>query len=288
MNEQVLRFGPNETLLGILTQPSGARRTHTPVALILNAGVVHRVGPFRLHVDLARSLADRGYTSLRMDLSGLGDSEVRKELPDEEDRAMLDINDALDALEQKLGVSEFVPMGLCSGAYNSHQVCVASDRLTGGVFLDGIAYETEGHSRRRIQRRMGFRFLRNALKKRIVPDVIPYEETSEIDSAEFFTNDKEASEVAAEIQAMLDRRMRLLFIYTGGNKEFSSVDQFKEMFSLTPNGRELQVDYYKDYEHTFRLTPNRDVIVRRISEWFMEQFPIGENRSVEGHFPVHS
>ena len=285
MIEQVLRFGPNNSLLGILTQPSTGTIRSAPVALLLNAGVVHRVGPFRLHVDVSRSLADQGYTSFRMDLSGLGDSEVRKELPDEEDRAMLDINDALDALEQELDVHEFVPMGLCSGAYNSHQVCVASDRLTGGVFLDGIAYETEGHNRRRMQRRMGFRFLRNALKKRIVTDAIPIEETTEIDAAEFFTNEKDAHEVAAEIQSMLERRMQLLFIYTGGNKEISSADQFEEMFGLKPNGRELQVDYYKAFEHTFRLTQNRQVVVKRISEWFSERFPI---RSVNEHSLVHS
>jgi len=78
MKETVYQFGPNNSLTGILSQPDeSVRVADAPVALILNAGIVHSIGPFRLHVDIARSLAEAGFSSFRIDLSGLGDSETR-------------------------------------------------------------------------------------------------------------------------------------------------------------------------------------------------------------------
>ena len=98
MNEQVFQFGPNETLTGVFTVPE-AINTQRPVVLILNAGITHRCGPFRLHVDIARRLARAGFATMRMDLSGLGDSRVRSDVGENEDRAMLDARDAMDFIE---------------------------------------------------------------------------------------------------------------------------------------------------------------------------------------------
>ncbi|MEO1524135.1 MAG: alpha/beta fold hydrolase [Planctomycetota bacterium] len=275
MNEQVFQFGPNENLIGVLNRPDNWNGD-APVALMLNAGIVHRVGPFRLHVDLARSLAKRGFASLRLDLSGLGDSAIRTALPEGTDRATLDVLDAMNALETELGSRRFVPIGLCSGAYNAHQVAVSEARIAGGVFLDGIVYETEGHRRRKRQQRLGFRFLRNAVKKRIGSDILPTENDDGVDGSEFFTNDKPAEEVASEIKAMLERDAQLLFLYTQGYQEISGAEQFAEMFGIDPNGAQLQVDYYANFEHTFRLTPHRSTIVDRISSWFADRFPTRE------------
>ncbi|HHO68021.1 MAG TPA: alpha/beta hydrolase, partial [Gammaproteobacteria bacterium] len=73
MKERVVTFGPERNLVGVLTQPDQVR-PDLPVLVFLNAGLLHRVGPYRMHVDLARQLAARGYASLRFDLSGRGDS----------------------------------------------------------------------------------------------------------------------------------------------------------------------------------------------------------------------
>ncbi|MEM6690702.1 MAG: alpha/beta fold hydrolase, partial [Planctomycetota bacterium] len=208
MTEHAYQFGPLGSLTGILNYPDGVD-PEAPVAIILNAGIVHRVGPFRLHVDLARALASRGVASLRMDLSGLGDSETRRDLPEGVDRAKLDVDDAMSALEESHDIRQFVLIGLCSGAYNAHQVCVADPRVVGGVFMDGVVFETPEHKRRMLKRRLRYRFLRNAVKKRLDPNALHSDENS--DSAEFFTNDKPAWEIAGEVEAMLRREMQLLF-----------------------------------------------------------------------------
>ncbi len=90
MRETICNFGPKNSLFGILTTPDeNVRVAGAPIALILNAGIVHRIGPFRLHVDIARRLASKGYSTLRLDLSGLGDSAPRTGKLEIQDRTEL-------------------------------------------------------------------------------------------------------------------------------------------------------------------------------------------------------
>ena len=77
--EEPWQFGAGGRLVGILTMPSVPPRNaqELPVFVYLSAGLLHRVGPYRLHVHLARELAQMGFTSLRVDLAGSGDSPRR-------------------------------------------------------------------------------------------------------------------------------------------------------------------------------------------------------------------
>ena len=73
MREEIVQFGDDNRLSGILTL-SPEMVTDRPLVIFLNAGIVHHVGPNRLHVKLARALAEERYEVLRFDLSGLGES----------------------------------------------------------------------------------------------------------------------------------------------------------------------------------------------------------------------
>jgi len=75
MIERVLRFGDSDNLIGIHT--SSAASSKRPGIVLVNSGVVHRAGPNRLYVNIARQLAAVGYPVLRFDLSGIGDSSPR-------------------------------------------------------------------------------------------------------------------------------------------------------------------------------------------------------------------
>ena len=169
MKETVCSFGPSDSMFGVLTNPEDSVRVEgAPIALILNAGIVHRIGPFRMHVDIARRLADKGISTLRLDLSGLGGSAPRTGKIEMEDRARLDVSDAMNFLTEKTGVEKFVLLGLCSGAYNAHQVAVKDHRIVGSVFMDGIVFRTIGFFfRYQIGRFFRFRFWRNAIKRRL-------------------------------------------------------------------------------------------------------------------------
>ena len=64
LTEEPLQFGAGGRLFGILTTPSEPRRNaqELPVFVFLTAGLLHRVGPYRLHVRLGRELAQMGFS----------------------------------------------------------------------------------------------------------------------------------------------------------------------------------------------------------------------------------
>lgn len=276
MSQSVFEFGPDSGLKGILSLPPKdvmyASGGESPIAIILNAGVVHRSGPFRLHVDIAHELSDVGYASLRLDLSGLGDSSVRTNVVEGQNRALLDVANAMDALQQQTGKNRFVLIGLCSGAYNAHQIALEDKRVVGCVFMDGLVYRTAGHFARRAMRRASPRFMRNAIRRRMLSDEIGSLDPNAPTAAEFFEVDKPAQCVAGEIEDMLSSGKQLLFTFTEGCAEISSRRQFREMFGLTPGSENLQVDYFDNFEHTFPITAQRAAIVQRIGGWFQDRF----------------
>ena len=79
MKEEVLQFGQRSSMVGILHSPDGYANLELPAVLFLNAGLIHRIGPNRIYVKLARQFAQMGFFVFRFDSSGIGDSEVRKD-----------------------------------------------------------------------------------------------------------------------------------------------------------------------------------------------------------------
>ena len=142
MSERVFTFGRGSSLVGILTEPSRPRR-NSPALLMWNVGVNHRVGPLRFNVDLARALAEVGFTSLRFDISGLGDSAVRQDARAEHERAAADVREAMSALQSRNIASSFGLVGFCSSVDAAH--AVASDpSVRGAVFIEGYTFRTRG------------------------------------------------------------------------------------------------------------------------------------------------
>lgn len=275
MKESICSFGPKDSLHGILTVPEESERVKdAPVALILNAGIVHRVGPFRMHVDIARQLAAKGISTLRLDLSGLGGSAPRTGQLAIEERAELDVSDAMDRLEKETGAKEFVLLGLCSGAYNAHQVAVKDKRIVGSVFMDGIVFRTAGfYFRFYLGRFFRLRFWRNAIKKRLMKRNENKEpEGNKLGESEFFENNLSLDKIVGDLKGLLKRGCQLLFLYTDGYDDICGRSQFKEMYGLRPDNGQLQVEYYPKSEHTFRLIENRKVACERVANWFVDRF----------------
>jgi pimeloyl-ACP methyl ester carboxylesterase len=265
--------------MGILTTPDADVAVEgAPIALILNAGIVHRIGPFRMHVKLARELAAKGYSTLRIDLSGLGDSAPRTGKFDTADRAQLDVGDAMDFLADETGVDQFVLLGLCSGAYNAHQVSIDNDRIVGAVFMDGIVFRTFGFFlRHHVVRFLRPRFWRNAIKRRMSGKKVAAETAGEsLGESEFFADDKTQDEVVSDLSSMLHRGVQMLFLYTDGYDDICGRAQFKEMYGFQPDNGQLQVEYYPKSEHTFRLIENRKAACDRVSSWFESRFSAAE------------
>lgn len=132
--EQVLSFGPQGTQRGVLCMPTTSPAGGVAV-LFINAGLIHHVGPNRLHVQLARALATAGLASLRLDLSGLGDSGVRGDNLPIFDLVRREPVEAMDALAAH-GYVRFALVGLCSGAYSAFHVACAEPRVAAAVMIN--------------------------------------------------------------------------------------------------------------------------------------------------------
>lgn len=143
MTEEVLHFGAGERLFGILTLPEQPARSDLPVFVFLSAGLLHRVGPYRLHVRLARQLAPLGFASLRVDLAASGDSPPRAGLSNQQSVAA-DFAEIAGVLDRRLGPRSWVLGGLCTGADNSVSLALNEPRVVGMLLLDPICFPDPG------------------------------------------------------------------------------------------------------------------------------------------------
>ena len=133
--ETAVCFGADGRNVGILCRPLS--HAGAPVAaLLLHEGSSHHIGNGRAYVALARRLARSGIASLRMDLTGMGDSRAdgpRSPYFDPERRgeAVAGIDRLVEA-----GYARVVTFGLCSGADIAFQAGLADDRVAGIILIN--------------------------------------------------------------------------------------------------------------------------------------------------------
>jgi alpha-beta hydrolase superfamily lysophospholipase len=120
IRESLVRIDREHELFGILSEPLHGAAPDTPMIVLTNAGATHHVGPNRLYVFLARTLARAGFRTLRFDLPGLGDSVIDDAAQENDPYVPIASNviaAALDAMHEREPGTRFVLMGLCSGAH---------------------------------------------------------------------------------------------------------------------------------------------------------------------------
>ncbi|WP_395753060.1 alpha/beta fold hydrolase [Prosthecobacter sp.] len=135
--ETTHRISRAPDLFGIMTKAEACPAS-LPWIVMLNAGSSYRVGPGRMHVQLARQLAAMGYPCLRLDLNGIGDSvlgDPEKENDSYTATAFRDVAMICDYLHALQPGRRIVLMGLCSGAYVAFQ---SAAQLPHPALIEGI------------------------------------------------------------------------------------------------------------------------------------------------------
>ncbi len=138
--EEPVVFGRTHPLFGILVHPPKERRDpKLPVIIMTNAGCVHRIGPHRFYVPMARRWAALGFTVFRIDLSGIGDSPAApgsaENLTYPRD-GLQDLDDAMTAAAAATGTGRFIVLGLCSGGDLAFQIAFKDPRVVGAVMMN--------------------------------------------------------------------------------------------------------------------------------------------------------
>lgn len=265
MHEQATRFGRANHLVGICGLPSAD--TRATGVIVLNAGLVHRVGPFRLHVDMTRRLNACGFATLRFDLSTLGDSGASGEPLSREQQVQSDVADAMALLREQAGCRQFVLVGLCSGAQNAHLVANDNPSVVGAVFLDGYAYRTTGYKLRHYLPRL----LNPA---NVVRHLVRRLQARPADEPAFRVEFPPQARVRAELADMLRRGLQFCFIYSGGASYFNHRRQFGECYGravATHPG--VSVSFLREVDHTYILTGDRRRLLDTIETWLCSGFP---------------
>ncbi len=254
MKERICQFGDNRRLLGILTpaQIGEASKTRARAVLILNAGLVHRVGPHRLHVKLARHLAAAGYDVLRFDLSGLGDSRPAPAGLGYAAQAVSDVRAALDLMNREAGHLHAAAIGICAGADNAYRAALADTRLDALAMIDPFAYPNRDAAMRFQAERLGdaTRWQRLALRS------LGFDQPSAMSApaAHLGTARVEAplEQFGQDLATLTGRGVHVRMIYTRFNRQHVSRSaHVRQTFAAFDLHDRLSARAFPQHGHTF-------------------------------------
>lgn len=263
--EIILSLGPE--LFGLLTLPEN--RQHSIAVVLLNAGFIHRAGPYRMGARLARLLSDAGYPVLRFDLPGIGDSIDLADRPETEV-----IRGVLDAVAKQTGCQRFVIGGLCAAADAGWKVAVADPRIEGLILLDGIARKGPWATwarLRRLARKPPGAWLAAVRNLHGRP---PHGSGESRDITDAALRDWPAvGAERKEMQQLVERGVRVFALYTGGTSYFLHPRQFRATFGRSASAPGVTFVHWPESDHVFHLDAHRQRLVERIREWLWASFP---------------
>lgn len=271
MREVLHAFGERNHLQGIATLPEVAKRKIAIV--LLNAGSVHKVGPFDLNRDLARRLVNEGYRVLRFDFGGIGDSRRLKSGARRHEIILREMTDALDVLQKHYGESRIVTIGLCTGAENGYRLALADERVVGNVWLDGYGYKNLKGTLLRYKLKFGHT---RGLWKRIMGKLdrsLAENPTDLVDEDEWQWTLPPKEELSAGLNGLHERGVRILSIYSGGVASYNTYrDQFRDSFPGASFLASMDFEYYPKADHTYKIRKDRDIMLNRVHDWLKRTY----------------
>ncbi len=246
-------------LFAMTTQPETP--TGLPVVVLLNAGLVHRVGPFRLYVALARTLAAAGFPVVRFDQPGVGDA-PNKDDPDEAGV----VSRVFDELSAMLYTNEFIVGGLCAAADLSWHVAHEDRRVRGLLLLDPVAlggFWFQLGKARLFMRRKASTWLAMILRS------LNRKKPANTD----FRDWPKPDEIRGEFEKFIADNIAVLAIYTGGAAPyFTHARQIGATFGDAANDPRVQFEYWPECDHTFMLSADQMKLIDTIRRWSIKHF----------------
>lgn len=257
--ETIETFGRHGSLAGILTRPTG-EPTGIPVVL-LGAGIIHKVGPSRASVEVARILAAAGHPTLRFDLSGIGDSpRVREDSMDE--TAVRDVEDAISLVEERVGAPGGVALvGFCSGADNGLFVAAQDSRVSRLSLFDPTVHRTRGFEKRRMTRRLtSARSWWNVLSGRSL--ALELKDRMAIDAERppgfYGLLTQSPEETDRRVAELVSRGVPILYVLSQGCHDYcNGPEQVEESLPTGYDPEFIQVLWAPEMDHILSTAPQR-------------------------------
>jgi pimeloyl-ACP methyl ester carboxylesterase len=261
--EETIDLG--DGVFGIVSAPAPDRKKKTGV-VIFNSGILHRPGPFRMHVRLARRLASLGYPTLRFDFPGVGDSLARATRP-----PMQIVCDVLAHAQQATGCARFVVGGICSAADLGWQLALADERVAGVLLIDGLArkgrYFLIGRLKRALRKSPGDWI---DLVRRVVTRAKP---TPPIETVENLRDWPAAGAERQELRTLLDRGTSLFILFGGGTSYFLHPGQFHDTYGADSRAAGVDFHYWPECDHMMYSEIDRARFIDTFAAWLGQRFP---------------
>lgn len=234
--------------------------------VLFNAGAIHRTGPFRLYVALARRLARLGFPVLRVDQPGIGDAIARAPQPQRVLAGKL-----LDALQAETGCARFVVGGICSAADLGWSLAVHDPRVVGLVLLDPVARRS--HPAFRLGQlallwRRGPRAWIDLLRRGLHHG----DGSRPVDDSELRDWPQPGRE-ADELAQLVARGVEVFALYTGGAAHYMTHRrQFFDGFGKAARDPRVRFLHWTACDHLFYRSADRERLVATVASWLQERF----------------
>jgi len=287
MSEEVVTFGDSRSMVGILHRPSGeAVRRDAPAVLMLNAGILHRVGPNRLYVKIARELEARGFHVFRFDVWGIGDSQEHSGAG--ESRTYFDdTTEAMHVLSQRIGASRFMLMGICMGAKIALEVANRDRRVESLVLMEGIYVKSlRYHITRALDtekwRRVftGESHLVKKVRNRLPgsrPAAAPFPQKSTGGKAQsLFLDESLETKMKSKLDYLVRRGTKIILVFRDGNEIAYNYRLRRVGDDICAVGLPagLDVRFVPFADHTFTPVVSQDLLLKVLTQWIECGYPV--------------
>jgi pimeloyl-ACP methyl ester carboxylesterase len=245
---------------GVLSAPAGAGKPSL-LFLQLNAGSVHRQGPFRLHVTLARRFAAAGIPCFRFDQPGIGDSIAAAERPQVEV-----LKDVLDRLQAETGIGRFCVGGICSAADAGWWLALADPRVCGLVLLDPLARTGLWFKLAKLLQPRSLQGWLALLKRRA-------RSAGDGGGGEAAYREwPRFGEEAGQLQRLVDRGVEVFALYTGGAAHyFLDTRQFNASYGAASRDPKVAFAHWPEVDHLFYRPDDRDRLIQYLLAWMQRR-----------------
>lgn len=278
VHERVVQFGPARGMVGILTQPTSKRADDMPQVILLNSGIIHRVGSNRLYVELARVLAARGVTTLRFDFSGIGDSERRTDVESVREAVHRDVGDAIAYMAAEHDASRVVLFGLCSGAFDAFMSALNHDQVVGAFMVD---MPGPFRSWRHRIHHIGVRLLgtggKNIFAKLVGRSTAIVQRLANGRRADRAPSDGYVlgarggmlrQRMSEQLDTLLSRNVHLYFAFTAGLEvNYNHASQFRSAFPRAASHPAISHAFFPDRDHAFGSQSERASLIALVEQW---------------------
>ncbi len=278
-------------LFGILHNAENNSRS---VGIIfLNSGLLYRIGPNRIYVKIARRLSQLGFSSLRLDFPGIGDSEgVIKDI----DFDLFDTEDtirAIDYLTKEEEIEKVVLLGICAGARNALKTAAHDLRVDSIVSLSlPIITDMEKFSETRLSNNEAIsriaaknclkRWLKKSLSKEAWRRYITHNNSSpsvrsvlwKLLTGKKIHEDNRYKMFFEAFETFISSKRKALFVY--GERDVISKEEFEVKFEELSKGKRHKCEYYivSDSNHNFTSKEAERNVIEKTVKWLTQQYEL--------------